>query len=100
MVLDALGERIDRGGWDLFLEAPVHVSVEVPNLGIRYGLRDAARAGQRGETVALAMLALGDAGPAGASALTLGLVVRALRAVGLDDDARAIALEALIEGGR
>jgi hypothetical protein len=100
MVLDALGERIGRRGWDLFLEAPARVSVEIPNLGIRYALRDAARAGQRGETVALAMLALGDAGPAGASALTLGTVVRALRAVGLEDDARAIALEALIEGGR
>lgn len=100
MLLDALGVRMGPEVWDLFAEAPARVVEEVPNLGIRYGMRDAAQAGRRGETVLYALISLGDGGAIGAGALSLGSVVRSLRAVGLEDDARALALEALIEVGR
>ncbi|HZH25908.1 MAG TPA: hypothetical protein VEY95_01885 [Azospirillaceae bacterium] len=59
-------------------------------------LEAAARAGRLGETVLLSLAALGDAGPRGAPAAVSAAVVRALRAVGLEDEARAIAREAML----
>jgi len=59
-------------------------------------LEAAARAGRLGETVLLSLAALGDTGPRGAPAAVAAAVVRALRAVGLEDEARAIAREAML----
>ncbi|MDP6952502.1 MAG: hypothetical protein QGF53_07040, partial [Alphaproteobacteria bacterium] len=98
MILDALGRSIGHDAWALFFDGPSHTVAEIPNVGIRYALRDAARAKRRGETVLLTILALGDAGPADADSLTLATTIRALRAVGLGDEAEALALEALIGG--
>ena len=98
MILDALGRSIGHEAWALFFDGPSHTVAEIPNVGIRYALRDAARARRRGETVLLTVLALGESGPADADALTLATTIRALRAVGLGADAEALALEALIGG--
>ena len=95
-VIDALGRPVGVEGWALFLDAPPASRTVVPNIGLRYGMRDAARAGRVGEALLLAALVLGGDGPAGASPLALGAVLRALRALGLESEARAIAAEALI----
>lgn len=58
-------------------------------------LGDAATGGRVGETVAAALLLLGEAGPAGASPLLVARVAANLRAVGLEPDARALAREAM-----
>ncbi len=97
-VIDALGRPVGAEGWALFLDLPLAAGAALPNAGLRYGMRDAARAGRVGETLLLAALLLGDAGPAGASPLALGAVLRALRALGLESEARAIAAEALPGG--
>ncbi|WP_299438442.1 hypothetical protein [uncultured Rhodospira sp.] len=60
----------------------------------------AAQAGRVGETVALAILALGREGPAGASMETLRGVIAALRALDLTADARRVAVEAWVGGER
>ena len=52
-----------------------------------------------GETVLLALLALGDDGPAGASPLLLREVVLSLRATGFEKEARALAVEAALAAG-
>ena len=96
MVLDALGRTIGHDAWALFFAGPSHTVTEIPNVGIRYALRDAARAKRRGETLLLIILAFGETGPAHADALTLATAIRALRAVGLGDAAEAVALEVLI----
>jgi hypothetical protein len=96
MVLDALGRTIGHDAWTLFFDGPSHTVTEIPNVGIRYALRDAARAKRRGETLLLIILAFGETGPAHADALTLATAIRALRAVGLGDAAEAVALEVLI----
>ena len=44
------------------------------------------------------MRALGPAGPEGANVLALGDAVRALKRIGLEADARRLALEALLAG--
>ncbi|MEM7121096.1 MAG: hypothetical protein AAF563_07470 [Pseudomonadota bacterium] len=54
---------------------------------------------QVGQTVLVALVVLGDGGPSGADAVTLGAVVSALREVGLGQDARLIALEAAFANG-
>ncbi len=100
MILDALGRNIGAEGWTVFLDSAPEITVAIPNIGLRYGMRDAARARRTGEALLLALIVLGDAGPAAASSLTLGAVIRTLRALGLADDARAIAIEALIEDSR
>lgn len=100
MTLDALGIRVGPDAWDLFEDAPPTTDVEIPNIGVRYAMRDAARANRIGETALWAMIALGNGGPIGADAITLGSVIRSMRAVGLDEEARALAVEALIEASR
>lgn len=52
-----------------------------------------------GETVLLALLALGDDGPAGASPLLLREVLISLRATGFEKEARALAVEAALAAG-
>lgn len=96
-VLDAAGRNPGAEAWAAFLDAPRDVTLAAPNVGLRYGLRDAARAGRAGEAVLYALIAIGAAGPAAANGLALGAAIRALRALGLEDDARALAVEALAE---
>ena len=62
-------------------------------------MQHAARSGQIGNTVLFALLALGEGGPAAATPLALGSIIRSLRHVGLERHARALALEAMIEDG-
>jgi len=52
-----------------------------------------------GETVMLALLALGDDGPAGASPLLLREVLLSLHATGFDKEARDLAVEAALAAG-
>jgi len=52
-----------------------------------------------GEIVLLSLLAIGDAGPAKVEVGVLSTVLKALLAVGLDQDARALALEAALTNG-
>ena len=54
---------------------------------------------QIGQTVLVALVVLGNGGPADADPVTLGAVVSALREVGLGQDARLIALEAAFANG-
>ena len=63
------------------------------------GLRVAAEDLRLGETVMLALASLGDPGPAHADPTELFRVVGALRLIGLDADARALAVEAAIANG-
>ncbi|HEY3694026.1 hypothetical protein [Phenylobacterium sp.] len=62
-------------------------------------LEDAARAGRMGETALIALWIAADAGPAGPAAGDRAQIVRALRAVGLEADARAFALEGFLALG-
>jgi hypothetical protein len=68
-------------------------------LPLLLALGDAAAAGRRGESVLLAVTALGPAAPSGSHPLALGYAVSALSAVGLGADARALAIEAALAAG-
>ena len=88
----------DFFGRQAFLTVSGQLNVETyaPSPALWRGLRRAAAAGAVGETVLMALLALGEPGPAGANATTLGAVVEALGAGGLEAEARALALEAVL----
>jgi len=51
------------------------------------------------ETVLLALLALGDDGPAGADSLVLRQVLISLRAAGFEKEARSMSVEAALAAG-
>jgi hypothetical protein len=98
-LLASLGRTIAAEQWDILLAGPLSEPSAVASPALLYALRDAAAGGRLGETVLLALLGLGAGGPEKASLITLGEAIAALRAVGLDRDARAVAVEAALAGG-
>lgn len=99
-LLQALGEPITADAWEpVLLDAIVDAAPAMPDAAILRALDGAASAGRVGEAVALALIAIGPDGPDAVHPEALFRAVTALRAVGLEDDARALALEALAAAG-
>jgi len=98
-IFEGLGEPIS-GGWSLIGQpAAAAASAKTPDPGLLFALSDAAAAHRIGETVLLALYALGPEGPGGCNPLALSRVITGLRQIGLDSEARAIAMEAAIAAG-
>lgn len=95
-LFEALDYRVPAADWIALLDGPLSTGASIPSAAALRGLRTASREARIGETVIYTLLVLGDTGPAGVSPQTLGEVVRALRAVNLEEDARAIAVEAVL----
>ncbi|MBO0740092.1 MAG: hypothetical protein J2P51_01535 [Hyphomicrobiaceae bacterium] len=95
-VLDALDIDVPIGVWDAANRAPQPAGGHLPETGVLADLAQASQRGDAARTILLFMRALGPAGPAGANILALGDGLRALRRVGLEADARQLALEALV----
>ncbi len=91
----AIAERL-RG-----IEAGLGISGGIAPVasGDAAAIGDAAQAGRRGETVLLALVALGGRGLAAADSATLAQSLGGLNSVGLTDEARRIGLEAAILAG-
>ena len=77
----------------------VSVGRPLPGAAFLYALEDASEARRLGETVALALIVLGEAGPAESHDLALGAVLSGLTRVGLEREARALAIEAALANG-
>lgn len=73
--------------------------ITAPASGEAAAIGAAAQNGRRGETVLLALVALGGRGLAAADSATLAQALGGLNAVGLRDEARRIGLEAAILAG-
>jgi hypothetical protein len=71
----------------------------MPDPAVWRALDRAAADGRRAEAVALALIALGADGPARGHPNVVATVVAALRRLGLEADARTLALEAASSGG-
>ncbi len=95
-LLRALAYPLPEAAWEELYDGPLGETAPVPAPALRFALSRAAAQGRVGETVLLALLALGPDGPARAGAVTLGDVVSALAAVGLSADAHAVAREAML----
>ena len=94
-VLDALGQDVPIPLWELAGETPQPEDGYLPATGVLTDLKEAADAGEVGRTVLLVASVLGPNGPQGAHLIALGDSLRALKRVGLDAEARRLALEAL-----
>lgn len=95
-VIDALDIEVPLGLWDVASRQPQPSGGHLPETGVLADLGQAAKAKEVGRVVLLVMRALGPDGPEGANILALSDAVRALKAVGLEADARGLALEALL----
>jgi hypothetical protein len=96
VLMEALGAPVPDEAWSRL----VGVGRETPSLppvGLMTRLKRAAAAGHIGETVLLALTALGSDTPGRTDVRVLGPVVRALHAVGLTDAARRLAVEAVFD---
>lgn len=93
------GIPIDGDVWRSMLGAFETHPVQLPDHTYRAALVTAAQAGRVGETVLLAVILTGGTAPAELELTVLNDVVRALRAVGLADEARAVVTEAAVEKG-
>lgn len=98
-VLEGLGEPVPQAFWGGLYDGADQADGSVPPLPVWRGLNAAGEAGRLGETVLLALVVLGDGGPAKVSPAALGDVLKGLAKVGLERDARALATEALIVAG-
>ena len=91
-LMQALGAKVDDDAWAKLVGAP-SVPADLPPLGLVEGLQRAAMAGRTGETVLLALTALGAEAPAKADPRRIVPVVRALVEVGQEEAARSLAIE-------
>ena len=98
-ILDAMGDPVSTDDWVRLVEGAGLHPVSLPSLPVWHGLAQAAKAGRVGETLLLALVALGGDTPATAPPLTLHHVIVALRRVGLEEEAQTLAVEAMAERG-
>lgn len=95
-VLDALDIDVPIALWDAANRTPQPGTGYLPETGVLADLAQSAKRNEAGRTLLLVMRALGPGGPDGANVLALGDAVRALKRIGLEPDARRLALEALV----
>lgn len=95
-VLDALDYNVPIPIWDGANRAPPATTVYLPPTGVLTDLSEASKAHQYGRTLISCLMALGPAGPAEANILPLGDAIRAMKRIGLETEARKLAIEALL----
>ncbi len=95
-LLSALESEIPPTALLQMLDGPPTVWTRIPSPTLLQQLDLAADAGRVGETVLLALIVLDPAAPGVPSPLTLAAAVSALSRVGLEAEARAIAVEAAL----
>ncbi len=94
-VLDALDVNVPVPLWEAANRTPQPTTGYLPETGTLPLLQEAVRRGEIGRTALLVMRTIGSDGPTKAHLVGLGDAIRALRRVGLEADARMLALEAL-----
>ena len=99
VTLHALGYEIGAQSWSLLRQGPIMETEEVPNVGVRFGMRDAAISQRVGDTLLFTLLTLGQSSITHAGPVAIGSALRHLKHVGLVDEARALAIEFLVNNG-
>ena len=98
-LMDGLGTPVGSGAWRGLAAAPSTERHATPGVAFVLGLRAAVADARLGETVALAVAGLGEVPLDALGPMAIVETVRALRAVGLEKDARRFAAEAALAQG-
>ncbi|HXP95120.1 MAG TPA: antifreeze protein [Telmatospirillum sp.] len=103
-LLAALGDKVTGDDWLALYDDPATGGAALPAASAQrgalwHGLRVATEDLRLGETVMFSLASFGDGGLAQADPTDLYRVVAALHLIGLDGDARALAVEAAIANG-
>ncbi len=98
-LLEALGDKVPSDRWELLLDGPSRLTTVMPRSALWEILNQATKEVKRAETVLVALLVLGESGPAQINPIVLRKIVVSLEKVGLVSEARSLALEAAIVGG-
>jgi len=85
--------------WGQLIDGPSHQTVLAPHPSLWFLLNGASSQARLGETVLLSLVIMGEGGPARVDPLVGHRVLKALRNVGLNDEARALALETIVAAG-
>lgn len=97
VLLSAMGIEPRAGAWKNIISSKNIFEMEnIPATALRYQLLDAAKNNRIAEVVSISLIMLGSEGPSKSGLVALNAVIRALREIGLEADARAIAIEAAI----
>jgi hypothetical protein len=98
-LLSAFDDPVGPADWaPLFSRLPL-VSLDLPGAPIWLDLPRAAAGHRIGETVLLVLVTAGEGGKLTAQPARLARAIEALRAAGLEGDARALAIEATLTAG-
>lgn len=98
-LLSGVGEKVSPALWLASLRDPTVAPALVPRPALRAMARAAAEDVRTGETVLLTLVGLGDSGLDRADPEMLNRAVTHLRMVGLEREARALAVEAALANG-
>ncbi|WP_158090291.1 hypothetical protein [Kiloniella majae] len=96
--MQALGEDT-RLSWGELASMEIASPGLAPSAALLYALKDAQNGGRLAEVVLLSLIILGEQGPGNTHSLALGSVVEALYSVGLQNEARSLAIEATVLSG-
>lgn len=95
-LVEALGESLPGPAWVSLLDGPLAEWANAPTATLWRALESAAAAGRVGATILLAQLALNNGDIESSGMLPLGMAVSALHRIGLEAEARDLALEAAL----
>jgi len=104
-LFDALGEPVGIGHWQVLVNNDLtetdtgEMPGKLPPPALFYGLRLASEELRLGETVLFALIVLGEGGLEEVNLIILNDVVNRMRLIGLDSEARSLAVEAAIRAG-
>ncbi len=98
--LSALGMATPESEWvNMIQDSGKSEAVSVPPSALLHLLFEASQSGRVGQTVLLSLICLGENGEGLTDPFLLGITVRALNTVGLQAEARALALDAALLAG-
>jgi hypothetical protein len=97
-IFQALGER-DPLSWGQIAAEGDATNRVAPNAALLYALDEASESRRIGETVLLSLIVLGADGPGESHAYALSAALTALTRVGLEAEARDLAIEAALASG-
>ena len=98
-VFDALGNVVPNEYWVPLVAGPERLGVLAPHPALWFRLNAAAERAHVGETILLSLVIMGNGGPDSVETAVLHRLLTALRTVGLEKEAREIALEAAVSAG-